>query len=450
MFTNAGDGADDGETESESDAGENKSEDSDVAASAKPTTPAPASFEGRDAAEVISEALAPVHPHLSPYAANMLPGLLAPLATAATAAPRVIVQSAPSAGASVPPVVNVAGFDTARNVFGFGKRIAESAKWSHALDHTRLAVCDYAGADKVDPFYAWDPGIAAQLAAADAAGLCAWLYGPAGVGKTEGVEQYAARLKRPFVRIAISKEMEGVEVIGQQVLAKDGGMQWKDGALAAAFRIPYCVILLDEPSTNQRLSTIFQTALDKRRLFLNGGAEILYAAQGVFICAADNTAGCGEDSGRYVGTEAMNAALLDRFAIKLQFTHMPPDREAGMLSSRTGLHRDACALIVAYATTTRNNATSGNLSMGITPRRLLSWATMVRQGIPSETAFVSTIINGCAPEDKETLLQLQETSLKSEHATIDALARGVAVPVPAMPASEPAPISPAGAVFPAN
>ena len=393
-----------------------------------------AGFEGADVEETIAQALAEASPHMTPYLANMMPGLIRPLVEAAVRGPRTIVKTvtAPSAigagngaaqGAAAPVIVNVLRRSPLGRTFDL-RRNEGGALWTHILQTTYVDVCDYADAPAVDPDYIWSPEVLAQLAAQDVSGLNAWLYGPAGVGKTDGVEQYAARLGRPFVRIAIERTTEPTELIGQMMLAKDGGMAWGDGKLTAAFRVPRCVILIDEP-TLLRSGTlaVLQTALDKRRLWLASG-EVVDAAPRVFIVAADNTNGCGDDSGRYVDTAPVNAAFLDRFAMRTEVSYLTASQETGMLSHRAGVHPAVARIMVDYANLTRASADSGKLTMGVTPRRLLAWARTVRVGVPSAKAFHSIVIAAAAPEDRATLEQLATTSLATGHDQIDGITRG--------------------------
>ena len=167
-----------------------------------------AGFEGADVEETIAQALAEASPHMTPYLANMMPGLIRPLVEAAVRGPRTIVKTvtAPSAisagngaaqGAAAPVIVNVLRRSPLGRTFDL-RRNEGGALWAHILQTTYVDVCDYADAPAVDPDYVWSPEVLAQLAAQDVSGLNAWLYGPAGVGKTDGVEQYAARLGRPL------------------------------------------------------------------------------------------------------------------------------------------------------------------------------------------------------------------------------------------------------------
>jgi MoxR-like ATPase len=392
-------------------------------------------FEGRDAETLIAEALAPASAHMTPHLAQMMPGLLRPFVEAATKGPRTVVKTVVKTvsgdgvedASSAAPVVNVLRKSALFKAFGMNRSDAPNA-YRYAFENVFVNVCDYADAPAIDPAYVWSVEALSQLGAADMTGMNAWAFGHAGTGKTEGVRQYAARLGRPFVRIPIDRTTEPQEIIGQEMPRKGGGMEWRDGKLTRAFRVPHCVILIDEPTLLRSGSlAVFQTALDTREIHLPTG-EVVRAADGVFIVACDNTAGCGDDSGRYVDTAAVNVAFMDRFAFRVEFSFLPASSEIGMLANHTGIAPECARLMVDYASLTRSNADAGKLTMGLTPRRLICWAKAVKAGIASAKAFQSCVVAGAAPEDRETILMLEAQTLRSQHATIDGIARSTIDP----------------------
>ena len=436
-------------------------EESDAMDNEKPAAPPPVEaldakgegFEGKDAETLIAEALAPASAHMTPHLAAMMPGLLRPFVEAAARGPRVVVKTViknvsgvegdASSGA---PSVNVLRNAPLFQAFGLPKSAAPGA-FRYAFENVRVNMCDYAEAPAIDPAYVWNVEALAQLGAADVTGMNAWAFGHAGTGKTEGVRQYAARLGRPFVRIPIDRTTEPQEIIGQEMPRKGGGMEWRDGKLTRAFRVPHCVILIDEPTLLRSGSlAVFQTALDTREIHLPTG-EVVRAADGVFIVACDNTAGCGDDSGRYVDTAAVNVAFMDRFAFRVEFSFLPASSEIGMLANQTGVNPECARLMVEYASLTRSNADAGKLTMGLTPRRLICWGKAVRVGVSSAKAFQSCIVAGAAPEDREAILMLEAQSLRSQHATIDGIARGTIDPN-APEAKAQGVVSAAGLAFP--
>ena len=398
-------------------------------------------FEGQDVETVIADMLAPASVHMTPHLAQMLPGLIRPAIEAAVRGPRTVVKTivqeagaptdAPVMGEALAVTVKPARVVKSMALWqAFGCRRSDALpahKW--AWENLMVDVCDHVDPlNPVDPDYVWQPSLLAELAAQDVSALNAWIWGPAGGGKTEGCAQYAARLGRPFVRIAIERTTEPSELIGQMVPARGGGMTWEDGKLTRAMRIPRCVVLIDEPTLlRSGTLSVLQTALDKRCVWLASG-EVVKAAPGVFFVAADNTNGTGDDTGRYVDTAAVNAAFLDRFALKTEVGFLSPALEAGMISRRASVPLAAAKIMVEYAGVTRANADSGKLTMGVTTRRLLAWAETARNGILSARAFASTVISGAASEDKATLEMLEGTTLRSLHVRIDGLIRGTIDP----------------------
>ena len=390
-------------------------------------------FEGRDTDALIAEILAPASAHMTPHLAAMMPGLIEGVVQAAVRGPRVVTKTVvkhvdiDGSTSSAAPVVNVLHNAPLFSAFGLRKSDAPMA-YRYAFENVRVNMCDYSEAPAIDPCYVWNVEALTQLGAADATGMNAWTFGHAGTGKTEGFRQYAARLGRPFVRIPIDRTTEPQEIIGQEMPRKGGGMEWRDGKLTRAFRVPHCVILIDEPTLLRSGSlAVFQTALDTREIHLPTG-EVVRAADGVFIVAADNTAGCGDDSGRYVDTAAVNVAFMDRFAFRVEFSFLPASSEISMLANHTGVAPECARLMVEYASLTRSNADAGKLTMGLTPRRLICWAKAVRVGVSSAKAFQSCVVASASPEDRETILMLEAQSLRSQHATIDGIARGTIDP----------------------
>jgi hypothetical protein len=137
---------------------------------------------------------------------------------------------------------------------------------------------------------------------------------------------------------------------------------------------------------------------------------------------------CGDDSDRYVDTSALNAASMHRFAMKTQVSLMSAKDETAMISRRVGIHAKAIEPMVAFASLTRKDCDAGELTMGVTTRRLLAWADLVRIGIASKQAFESAVIAGAAAEDKATLIMLAGQNLTSLHDRIDGIARGTINP----------------------
>lgn len=390
-------------------------------------------FEGRNPDDLTAEALAPIAPMSAILAPSLYAALqsgVAALATAAAQGPRTIRETetvtvyadgaAPEPVEVIPAPRHVSD-KRARAYFGL-QSDAGGETWRRILTDLHLPVYDHKAAPAIDPHYVWTPELAAAFAACAAQGSHLWLAGPAGTGKSEAARQFAALGSRHFVRIAINRTTEPADLLGQYLPKAGGGFQWRDGPLTRAFRIPGTVILIDEPTFLRPGSlAVFQTVLDFGEVHLSSG-ETVKRAPNVLIVAADNTAGAGDDTGRYADTAAMSLALIDRFALMVSVDYLPEAREAALLRDRTGVPLGVAKHMVQYANTTRANFSGGKLTAGLTFRRLYAWASMAKLGMPSRMAFSMAVVTPADPTDREALRQIEAT--QGGHDRIDATLGG--------------------------
>lgn len=394
-------------------------------AAATPSGGALSRFEGRPVADIVGEALGPVAAVLSPSLLQTLQAGVSELAAAATQGPRIVKQVVKVNGdandANDAPTPTLQGAKTAREYFGLTGREG-GAKWARVLDGVRLDTYDGTDAPAVDPWFIWTAETAATYASALADGAALFLAGPAGTGKSEGARQFAALGGRAFVRIAIHRTTEPADLIGQYLPKQGGGFTWKDGPLTRAFRIPGCVILIDEPSfLRPGALAVFQTVLDFGQIYLPTG-EVVDRAPGVALIAADNTAGAGDATGRYADTGALSLAFMDRFRTVHICEYLPEARESELVAARVGVDRKIAQHMVQLARVTRSHFDGGKLTAGLTTRRVMAWAANVSRGVPSAIAFNLAIANSADPADLETLRQIEAT--QGGHDMIDALATG--------------------------
>ena len=122
------------------------------------------------------------------------------------------------------------------------------------------------------------------------------------------------------------------------------------------------VILLDEPSATDpgeliQLNGLLEEGVPR----VNIGGTTWVKGHNVMVIAADNTLGSGDSSGRYAGTRMMNSALLDRFALIVPFTFLPPDQEEAALVNITKCNPKMAEAVVSLLTVCRTKAQSGEL-----------------------------------------------------------------------------------------
>ena len=232
-----------------------------------------------------------------------------------------------------------------------------------------------------------------------------WLAGERGTGKTEFVNQLAARLQRKLFRINFDEAMERSEFIGGNIV-KDGSVEWKAGVITQAISHVGSLVLLDEigfarAQNLAALHALCERSVHRAIVIAETGQRIPVASHVAFFCA-DNSNGHGDASGNFAGVRDQNTAFIDRFSYTLEFNYLPHADEVALIHKRTGLNVDAANVLVTFANVAREKARAGVLTQPPSLRQMFAWARAVTKGVPTVTAFRSAIVNkfpaDCEPE----------------------------------------------------
>lgn len=278
------------------------------------------------------------------------------------------------------------GKDTVDNVFG----IKVSVK------HNVIDLYSHNDAPAIDNEFIWQENIIRHLLQCAATGENLWLGGEKGTGKTQTVQQFAARTGRSFTRINFHKYTTVEEYIGAVGLV-NGATQFVEGPFLRAYTTPGAVILLDEISNCDpgELATLNGLLEPGAAVTIHG--KVYRRAPGVLIFAADNTLGAGDASGRYAGVRQMNAALLDRFARAVPFTFLPRQVEVSALMNHTGCNQAVAGHVIDALAVCRAKVATGDLIDAPSLRQAVAfvracewhtvedaWATTIAAKQPSE------------------------------------------------------------------
>jgi MoxR-like ATPase len=166
-----------------------------------------------------------------------------------------------------------------------------------------------------------------------------WITGPSGNGKSTTVEQVCAKLNREFVRVNFTNETSEDDLMGGNHLvasidAKGNSCtisEFKDGPIVHAIRNG-AILLLDEVDAGHANRILcLQSVLEGRGVLIKSTGEFVKPRSGFNVIATSNTQGRGDDAGRYIGTNVMNGAFLDRFSAMLHQAYPPQDIEKQIL-----------------------------------------------------------------------------------------------------------------------
>lgn len=295
--------------------------------------------------------------------------------------------------ASAAPVGRVSTFEA------FGVALADR----RGIDLT-VAQYNHPGAPSIDPNFIWTDGILRHLVLAEMNGENLWFGGEKGTGKSETARQFAARTGRPFVRINFHKYSEAADYLGTTGIV-DGDTVFTPGDFLMAFTTPGAVILLDEPSNIDPGEAAPLNGFLEPDSAVSWGGKVWRKAPGVIVCAADNTMGSGDDSGRYAGTRVQNSALIDRFARVIRFDYLPLEQEVDAVVRHTGCDRELAEHVLLAVRVARAEVTKANVVDAPSIRSVLAfirslsvltideaWASAVTNRQPTESAAALDVI----------------------------------------------------------
>jgi hypothetical protein len=200
-----------------------------------------------------------------------------------------------------------------------------------------------------------------------------FITGLSGNGKTFGVEQACAQLKRELIRVNITIETDEDDLIGGFRLV-DGATVWHNGPVIEALERG-AVLLLDEVDLASNKILCLQPILEGKGLFLKKIGRFVEPAVGFNVVATANTKGKGSDDGRFIGTNVLNEAFLERFPVTFEQDYPAPSVEKrilGGIAANLGItDTDFIARLVDWGDIIRKTFYDGGIDEIISTRRLV-------------------------------------------------------------------------------
>ena len=200
-----------------------------------------------------------------------------------------------------------------------------------------------------------------------------FITGLSGNGKTFSVEQACAQLGRELIRVNITIETDEDDLIGGFRLV-NGATVWHDGPVIQALNRG-AILLLDEVDLASNKILCLQSILEGKGVFLKKVGRFVKPANGFNIFATANTKGKGSDDGRFIGTNVLNEAFLERFALTFEQQYPTPKTEQNILEKVAinygVLDKDFCENLANWADIIRKTFNDGGIDEVISTRRLV-------------------------------------------------------------------------------
>ncbi len=252
----------------------------------------------------------------------------------------------------------------------------------------------------IDPAYRFDASVTLALLAGFARNRRVLLQGLHGTGKSTHIEQVAARLNWPCVRVNLDGQLSRMDLIGRDaVILRDGQQvtEFQEGILPWAIQRPVALILDEYDAGRPDVMFVIQRVLEHDgKLTLLDQNRVISPHPLFRLFATANTVGLGNLNGLYHGAQRLNHAQIDRWNIVASLDHLPPRAEAEIVAARVpGIDGGLVDSMVAVANLTRDGFRVGDLSTLMSPRTVITWAENVAIFDDVGLAFRLSFVNKC-------------------------------------------------------
>ena len=275
----------------------------------------------------------------------------------------------------------------------------------------------------VDSTYKFDPDTTLAILAGFAYNRRVMIQGYHGTGKSTHIEQVAARLNWPMVRVNLDSHISRIDLIGKDAIKLREGVQvteFQEGILPWALRNP-CAIVFDEYDAGRPdVMFVIQRVLEADgKLTLMDQNEILTPHPSFRLFATANTVGLGDTSGLYHGTQQINQGQMDRWSIVTTLNYLPHDKEVDIVLSKAKHYqgqegRDVVNKMVRVADLTRNAFMNGDISTVMSPRTVITWAENAEIFNDIGFAFRLTFLNKCDELERPIVAEFYQRSFGVE------------------------------------
>ncbi|WP_374989936.1 cobaltochelatase subunit CobS [Rhizobium sp. TH2] len=282
-----------------------------------------------------------------------------------------------------------------------------------------ISVPAYSEADAhvpdLDPDYLFDRDTTLAILSGFAHNRRVMVSGYHGTGKSTHIEQVAARLNWPCVRINLDSHVSRIDLVGKDaIVLKDGKQvtEFKDGILPWAYQHNVALVFDEYDAGRPDVMFVIQRVLEASgRLTLLDQSRVIRPHPAFRIFATANTVGLGDTTGLYHGTQQINQAQMDRWSIVSTLNYLPFEHEVNIVAAKVkhfvaDKGRDAVAKMVRVAELTRAAFINGDLSTVMSPRTVITWAENAAIFGDISFAFRLTFLNKC--DDLERALVAEQ------------------------------------------
>jgi cobaltochelatase CobS len=277
---------------------------------------------------------------------------------------------------------------------------------------------------EVDEAYRFDPQTTLAICAGFAHDRRVMVQGYHGTGKSTHIEQVAARLNWPLVRVNLDAHVSRIDLVGKDAIVLKDGQQvteFREGMLPWAIQRPIALVFDEYDAGRPDVMFVIQRVLEAQgKLTLLDQNRVIRPNPYFRLFATTNTIGLGDTTGLYHGTQQINQGQMDRWSIVSTLNYLSHEVEAAIvLAKATGYDtaegKRTVNAMVRVADMTRNAFMNGDISTVMSPRTVITWAQNAQIfGGDIGFAFRLTFLNKCDELERPTVAEFYQRAFGAD------------------------------------
>ncbi len=271
----------------------------------------------------------------------------------------------------------------------------------------------------LDPAYKFDLQTTMAILAGFAHNRRVMVQGYHGTGKSTHIEQVAARLNWPLIRINLDSHVSRIDLIGKDaIVLKDGKQvtEFREGILPWALQRPMAIVFDEYDAGRPDVMFVIQRILEASgQLTLLDQNRVMRPHPYFRLFATTNTVGLGDTTGLYHGTQQLNQGQMDRWSVVTTLNYLEHDVEAEIVSAKApDVDKELISKMVRVADMTRNAFIAGDISTVMSPRTVITWAENYQIFGDVGLAFRMTFVNKCDELERPVVAEFYQRAFAEE------------------------------------
>lgn len=269
---------------------------------------------------------------------------------------------------------------------------------------------------EIDPDYHFDSNTTRAILAGFVHNRRVLVQGFHGTGKSTHIEQVAAHLNWPCIRVNLDSHISRTDLIGRDVITLKDGKQithFQEGILPWALSRPVAIVFDEYDAGRPDVMFVIQRVLEAQgKLTLLDQNKVLSPHPYFRIFATSNTIGLGDSTGLYHGTQPINQGQMDRWNIVTNLGYLARDVEYKIINARvknmSAKQKENLGAMIAMANLTREGFMNGDLSTVMSPRTVINWAENMVIFDDIHFAFKVTFFNKCDESERPVISEFYQ------------------------------------------